>query len=238
MAKRRAGSEGAEVSSVTETVLRLAAPQICTEPSAPVEHGATEEKRPARSRARRAREVTPAVTALEVVATPASARTRPRKKVNDEGVADATPRRTSSRRRRAVVAPPVETAVAVDTSNAEGGPGSCAAESQPGAGDPSDVDVAEAALGDQALARVDPVLGGELEDTVGGPARRDGEDLLQGVSLRSDAARPCANPGGSAPRMRGAARRRWGRCRFDRPLCPFGRRGGRRPHAARDSPGR
>ena len=67
----------------------------------------------------------------------------------------------------------------------------------------------------------------------------------QGLDARSDAARPLANPGGSAPRMRGAARRRWGRWRFDPPVRPFGRRGGgrrpvgyARPHAARDPPGR
>src|SRR5271168_4021986 len=97
MAKRRAGSEGVEVPSVTETVLLLAAPQACTGPKAPVERGTAEEARPARARARRAREVTPAVAARVVEAATAPTRTRPRKKVNDEAVADATARRSSSR---------------------------------------------------------------------------------------------------------------------------------------------
>lgn len=177
MAKRRTGSEGVEVPSATEMVLQLAAPQACVKPGSRAASTSAEEGRAAAPGARRKRAAPKEVSVVEE----AVAR-------EHEGHAAAPKsKRSSSRRRSAKAEPAVEMATAVEPADAATGLGSCGAdaEGQPRAGDLSEVQVAEAALGDQALSGGDPVLGRELENAVGGPARSDGEDLLQ-VELRVD----------------------------------------------------
>ena len=144
MARRRTSGEDEGVSSVTEAVLHLAAPQVYAGPGAPAESASPGEGRPARARTRRTRTAAPRVDAVAKAAAPAtkSARTtRPRKSgdvaVDHEGGEGAPPRRTSSRRRRAeVVASPVEAAAKVGATNVDAGPSSACAEGEPGAGDP------------------------------------------------------------------------------------------------------
>ena len=129
----------------------------------------------------------PASSARRCSAAPASGvgecvATQPKRRRAKPEFGEKTPCRVQRKPRRRPSSPAVGTAPpsgAVDALSPLPSGGPLGGGDQARAGDGGEVDVLQAPLGDQPLTGTNPVLGGQLEHPVDGPARGDGEHLLE-----------------------------------------------------------
>ncbi|AUX30505.1 uncharacterized protein SOCE836_026110 [Sorangium cellulosum] len=208
MTKRRSGDAGVEVPSLTTAVLKLSAPQVAWQgredaparakgrPRRAAEQeeeraGAAEaagvrrrktaaqpsaeevgERRPTRGADKQRRSEANRRRPVETSSTVAG---------RSDDSTGSTSRRTSARTRkgRAPGSAAPDATSTVGATQAGDAARSAVAEDEPRAGDPSQVQVLEPPLGDEALSRRDPVLGTQVEDAAERIARSHGQDLLQ-----------------------------------------------------------